>query len=1201
MIYTFYSYKGGVGRSMALANIAKYLYDRGVRVVMIDWDLEAPGLENFFCASEEQLLDVRSQLGLIDMLEHYKRQFAQARSTPGVENSTVMAQLKPQLLSVRSLLYPIHAPDPSAERSSAALWLLPAGWRATKSSGKSSRVDDRFAKYASAVQSFDWSDFYTSFEGNAYFEWFREQLLPAPPGGDSSAIPDRLGVDAVLIDSRTGVTEMGGICTRQLADVVVCFCAPNYQNLEGVASMAATFARDEITKGRGRDLEVLIVPSRVDEQGATTEEGAFHQRFNARLKPPPTFQRNGLDMYSLLLPYIAKYSYSEKLAVGVEASKLEKAYRRLAEHLVLFSEPDSMLRSWFSAELQTMTRVTSPRVFLWSSEEDTTAAAAFAGQLASIGLANLLDEAQSTLVWLTPASLNSPALRRQVRLARQKGICVYGVAPRPLAEPHLPRVLRKVRVFDLPAGMAGLRTELAKPCQAARVPSMAPVLPDFVDRPAELLLLRSAFLTPALDPVAASLVLSGAAGSGKTRLAMRLCQDEDIVDAFEDGILWVALGATPDIAAALSGLHSALTGVEPQFSNLSSAVATELAGKSCLVVFDDVWNASHLAAFPLPDTCARLILTRNPSLIPDARTINLDAMTAEQAQRTLALGLNLPFESPALEGLARRLARWPLALSLARGLLAQQVTRGQTPEAAAEFLSRTLDRKGVRAFGDLAPPLESAIRLTFDVAEAELTPAERELYADLAIFASDIDIPFDAISALWPQDALDTEHLLLRLDKLALLRVDLQARIVHLHALLRSLLVGELKDVSALHARLLSTWADPRHPPHEFAWRWVIYHLVQAGRQNEARGLLLDFDWINAKSAATDLPALLADYDCFPDDVLLASVKQALREEGASVAARLVRGMGQHLEPEAVILFQCARKWRFVHFVRQFRAHAGCVRTLAANSQWLISASDDETIAVWEEWTGSLLRRLRGHTRPVNAVVLFDGDRLLSASNDGTLKLWDIDKGQLLHTFAGHANWVLSLAKESGLHAISGSIDGTLLEWDLSADVPARSLGTLPGWVTAIGPVRGDRRILCAAGDGLLHQWQLETGTETATLRGHTDWVSALAVSPDGRYAVSGAFDKMLRLWQLNGDRTTDAVLSGHTAAVNAVALIPDLYRAVSVSADKTLRVWDLSTVQELASTSSDREFVSCAVAPDNRTILCGDVSGEVYLFEMEA
>ena len=47
-IVTFYSYKGGVGRSMALANIAVLLARRGLKVLAVDWDLEAPGLERYF-------------------------------------------------------------------------------------------------------------------------------------------------------------------------------------------------------------------------------------------------------------------------------------------------------------------------------------------------------------------------------------------------------------------------------------------------------------------------------------------------------------------------------------------------------------------------------------------------------------------------------------------------------------------------------------------------------------------------------------------------------------------------------------------------------------------------------------------------------------------------------------------------------------------------------------------------------------------------------------------------------------------------------------------------------------------------------------------------------------------------------------------------------------------------------------------------
>ena len=65
-IITFYSYKGGTGRSMALANVAWILASNGKRVLMVDWDLEAPGLHRYihpFLRDKE----LRSSDGVIEI------------------------------------------------------------------------------------------------------------------------------------------------------------------------------------------------------------------------------------------------------------------------------------------------------------------------------------------------------------------------------------------------------------------------------------------------------------------------------------------------------------------------------------------------------------------------------------------------------------------------------------------------------------------------------------------------------------------------------------------------------------------------------------------------------------------------------------------------------------------------------------------------------------------------------------------------------------------------------------------------------------------------------------------------------------------------------------------------------------------------------------------------------------------------------
>src|SRR5688500_7860947 len=121
MFATFYSFKGGVGRSMALANIAEIFSRQKLRVLMVDFDLEAPGLERYFdkakAATEpDQVLERR---GIIDLLESYQelRSLAGAR----IEPPSTAFPVEP-LSNFVVTLY-----EPSPERQSVSL--IPAGMR----------------------------------------------------------------------------------------------------------------------------------------------------------------------------------------------------------------------------------------------------------------------------------------------------------------------------------------------------------------------------------------------------------------------------------------------------------------------------------------------------------------------------------------------------------------------------------------------------------------------------------------------------------------------------------------------------------------------------------------------------------------------------------------------------------------------------------------------------------------------------------------------------------------------------------------------------------------------------------------------------------------------------------------------------------------------------------------------------------------
>ncbi|MBW2741529.1 MAG: hypothetical protein JRE64_22410 [Deltaproteobacteria bacterium] len=228
---------------------------------------------------------------------------------------------------------------------------------------------------------------------------------------------------------------------------------------------------------------------------------------------------------------------------------------------------------------------------------------------------------------ITPAAMLSPITRKEWQYARQEGVCVYpvkGAADSDLDYKDLPRWMAKVHFRDPAQEWDQLIRDLRSPGQAPRVPFMAPDLPNhYVERPTEFAALRKLLVEEdRSDPVAITTALTGAGGFGKTTLAIALCHDDDVITAFDDGILWVTLGQEPDVLTSLRKFYRALTGKSDTFLDIEDAqlaLRRQLADKSCLLVVDDVWHRAYLDPFLEGGPhCARLITTRRSDAVPDA-------------------------------------------------------------------------------------------------------------------------------------------------------------------------------------------------------------------------------------------------------------------------------------------------------------------------------------------------------------------------------------------------------------------------------------------------------------------------------------------------------------------------------------------------------------------------------------------------------
>ena len=198
--------------------------------------------------------------------------------------------------------------------------------------------------------------------------------------------------------------------------------------------------------------------------------------------------------------------------------------------------------------------------------------------------------------------------------------------------------------------------------------------------------------------------------------------------------------------------------------------------------------------------------------------------------------------------------------------------------------------------------------------------------------------------------------------------------------------------------------------------------------------------------------------------------------------------------------------------LRVLTGHTGAVWALAVapDGTWLASASDDDTVRIWDPHTGQTRHTLTGHTGAVRALAVApDGAWLASAGDDQTVRIWDPHTGQTRHTLTGHTGEVRALAvAPDGTWLASASDDQTVRIWDPHTGQTRHTLTGHTSGVRALAVAPDGTWLASAGDDGTVRIWDPHTGQPRHTLTGHTGGVRALAVAPDGSWLASAGDDE---------------------------------------------------------------------------------------------
>lgn len=296
LVVTFYSYKGGTGRTMALANVAWILASNGHRVLVADWDLESPGLHRFFSPFLDRV--ARDAPGIIDMVRAYewaaKASGDEERRRAHIAEHT---RVRKYAISLRDWSFP----------DDGSLDFLPPGKQ---------NLD-----YCAPLSALDWDNFYTSLGGGEFLDALRDDM--------------KANYDYVLIDSRNGLSDIADVCTIHLPDVLIDCFTLSTQGVEGAAEVARRIGEQFWS----RSIRVLPVPMRVDlfDQERVEAGRMFAQRCFGNVPAGMTATERRTYWASVEVPYRPYYAYQEMLAVFGDApgvpGTLLSSYERITGYI----------------------------------------------------------------------------------------------------------------------------------------------------------------------------------------------------------------------------------------------------------------------------------------------------------------------------------------------------------------------------------------------------------------------------------------------------------------------------------------------------------------------------------------------------------------------------------------------------------------------------------------------------------------------------------------------------------------------------------------------------------------------------------------------------------------------------------------------------------------------------------------------------
>lgn len=282
----------------------------------------------------------------------------------------------------------------------------------------------------------------------------------------------------------------------------------------------------------------------------------------------------------------------------------------------------------------------------------------------------------------------------------------------------------------------------------------------------------------------------------------------------------------------------------------------------------------------------------------------------------------------------------------------------------------------------------------------------------------------------------------------------------------------------------------------------------------------------------------------------------------------------------------------------------GCTAALFQhNSDVLVSGGNDRLVKIWNTKSGAVISTLSGCLGSVLDVALpADNKFVLGASSDHKLYLWDIHSGRIRHLLTGHTEKVctVDVSKVSNRTAISGAHDRTMKLWDLQRGY-GMSTVVCHSNCNALC-LTSDASLFCSGHmDGTLRFWDTRTGKSANEIAAHGQVITSVSVSRSGRTVLTSGRDNQHNLFDV---RTMEICATfkaqGHRVSSNwnRSCISADENYVASGSDNGSVLVWSTrKNVLESTLTGHSASVLACAWSDVGKPFASADKSGFIYLW----